>query len=65
MIKLLLSIRSLDVGGAERQFIELIKNIDKSKFDITVCTMYGGVQEDVIKSIPNIKYYNLQKTGNN
>lgn len=63
MIKLVLSIRSLDVGGAERQFIELIKHIDKNKFDITVCTMYGGIQEDVIKSIPNIKYYNLEKTG--
>ncbi len=63
MIKLLLSIRSLDVGGAERQFIELIKNIDKNKFDITVCTMYGGVQEDIVREIPNIKYYNLQKTG--
>ena len=63
MIKLLLSIRSLDVGGAERQFIELIKNIDKSKFDITVCTMYGGAQEDIVREIPNIKYYHLQKNG--
>ena len=62
-IKLVLAIRSLDVGGAERQFIELIKHIDKSKFDVTVCTMYGGVQEEIVKNIPNIKYYNLQKTG--
>lgn len=63
MTKLLLSIRSLDIGGAERQFIELVKNIDKIKFDVTVCTMYGGAQEDVLKNIPNIKYYNLKKTG--
>ena len=63
MIKLVLSIRSLDIGGAERQFIELVKHIDKSKFDVTVCTMYGGIQEDIVKTIPNIKYYNLQKTG--
>lgn len=63
MIKLVLSIRSLNIGGSERQFIELIKHIDKTKFDITVCTMYGGVQEDLIKHIPNIKYYNLQKKG--
>lgn len=51
------------MGGAERQFIELIKNIDKSKFDITVCTMYGGAQEDIVREIPNIKYYHLQKNG--
>lgn len=63
MIKLLLSIRSLNIGGSERQFIELIKHIDKTKFDVTVCTMYGGEQEDIVKQIPDIKYYNLQKIG--
>ncbi|KIM05684.1 MAG: hypothetical protein KN64_02010 [Sulfurovum sp. AS07-7] len=63
MTKLFLSIRSLDIGGAERQFIELVKHIDKSKFDLTVCTMYGGMQEESIKNISNIKYYNLQKNG--
>lgn len=62
-IRLVLSIRSLNVGGAERQFIEFIKNINKDKFEVHVCTMYGGVQEDVVKSIKNIKYYNLGKMG--
>ncbi len=63
MIKLVLSIRSLDIGGAERQFIELIKHIDKNRFDITVCTMYGGEQEDIVKKIPHINYINLEKSG--
>jgi hypothetical protein len=45
MTKLFLAIRSLDIGGAERQFIELVKYIDKSKFYVLVCTMYGGLQE--------------------
>jgi len=62
-MKLVLAIRSLNIGGAERQFIELIKNIDKNKFDILVCTMYGGIQEDIIKNISNIKYINLEKKG--
>jgi len=62
-MKLVLAIRSLDIGGAERQFIELVKHIDKSKFDVTVCTMYGGVQEEIVKTIPNITYYNLGKKG--
>ena len=62
-MKLVLSIRSLDIGGAERQFIELVKHIDKTKFDVIVCTMYCGVQEDIIKNIPNISYYNLNKKG--
>jgi len=63
MKKIAITIRSLDIGGAERQFIELVKNIDKSKFNILVCTMYGGVQEDIIKNIPNIKYVDLEKNG--
>ncbi len=62
-IKLVLSIRSLDIGGAERQFIEFVKRIDKSKFSVTVCTMYGGIQEDIIQSITDISYVNLQKKG--
>jgi len=62
-MKLILAIRSLNIGGAERQFIELIKHIDKSKFDVTVCTMYGGVQEETVQAIPNIRYYNLEKSG--
>lgn len=62
-IKLVLAIRSLNVGGAERQFIELIKDIDKDKFEVYVCTMYGGVQENIVKSMENIKYYNLGKNG--
>ena len=56
---LILAIRSLDIGGAERQFIELIKHIGKSQFNVTVCTMYGGIQEDIVKRIPHITYYNL------
>ncbi len=63
MIKLFLAIRSLDIGGAERQFIELVKHIDKSKFEVFVCSMYGGVQEKLVECIPNIKYYNLHKKG--
>lgn len=60
---LVLSIRSLDIGGAERQFVELVKHIDKSRFDVTVCTMYGGVQEELVRNISGVEYINLQKQG--
>jgi glycosyltransferase involved in cell wall biosynthesis len=62
-VKLLLAIRSLDIGGAERQFIELAKGIDKEAFDVTVCTMYGGRQEESVKAIDGLRYVNLQKSG--
>jgi len=59
-MKLLLAIRSLNIGGAERQFIELVKNID---FPVYVVTMYGGVLEDEIKNLNHVKYFNLEKKG--
>ena len=63
MIKLILSIRSLNIGGAEKQFIELVKNINKSKFKIFVVSMYGGILESNLKKISNIKYFNFKKKG--
>lgn len=63
MTKLVLAIRSLDIGGAEKQFVALLKHINKSKFEITVCTMYGGVQEDIVKNIRGIHYVNFNKQG--
>ena len=63
LMNLVLSIRSLNIGGAERQFIELVKHIDKKKFNIYVITMYGGVLEDEIKAIKGVKYFNLKKSG--
>ena len=50
-MKLLLAIRSLNIGGAERQFIELVKNID---FPVYVVTMYGGILEDEIKNLEHV-----------
>lgn len=60
---LVLSIRSLNIGGAERQFIELARGIDKEIFDVHIITMYGGVQEEKVKNIKGIKYINLEKKG--
>ena len=60
-MKIVLAIRSLNIGGAERQFIELVKYINKDKFDVYVVTMYGGVLENEIKSIDGVKYFNLGK----
>ncbi len=57
-LKIVLSIRDLNIGGAQRQFIELVKNIDKSKFDVYVVTMYGGVLE---KEIEGVKYFSFDK----
>ena len=59
MKKVLLAIRSLDIGGAERYVLELAKNLDKSRFEVTIITMYDGV----LDSECSVKHINLKKQG--
>lgn len=42
MIRIVLLIRSLEIGGAERQLIELAKGLDKRRFAVTLLTFYDG-----------------------
>lgn len=57
MIKILFLINTLGGGGAERVLVNLVNNMDKTKFDITVETMFsGGVNVDLLSK--DIKYIN-------
>ena len=58
--RLILAIRALDIGGAERQFLELVKKIDKSRFEILVVTTHRGVLES---EIADYSYYCVDKKG--
>lgn len=66
MTKILFMIPTLGQGGAEKVLVNLVNNMDKSKFDITVQTLFaGGVNEQFLK--PHIKYktyYKKQFKGN-
>lgn len=42
MKKVLFMIPTLDHGGAEKVLVNLVNNMDKTKFDITVLTLFGG-----------------------
>ena len=54
--KILLAIRSLDLGGAERQFVLLAQALQKqAEVETLVCTLYGGgVLEADLEGIPFI-----------
>lgn len=55
MKKVLFLIDSLPGGGAEKVLVDIVENLDRSKFDITVMTsLGGGVHVDNIKK--NVKY---------
>ncbi len=50
MKKILFFIPNLSVGGAEKVLVNLVNNLDRAKFDITVQTLFGGgVNERFLK----------------
>ena len=55
MKKILFLIHDLGHGGAEKVLVNLVNNMDREKFDITVMTLFGGgVNEQFLK--PHIRY---------
>ena len=41
MIKILFMIHDLGPGGAEKVLVNLVNNLDKTKFDVTVISLFG------------------------
>jgi glycosyltransferase involved in cell wall biosynthesis len=63
-MKLLFLIPALDLGGAERQLIELIKCLDKAHFDVSLVTLYdGGKLRPEAEQIDGVKLFSLRKNG--
>ena len=58
MVKILFMIHDLGQGGAEKVLVNLVNNMDRSKFDITVVSLFGGgVNEQFLKK--DIHYYSV------
>jgi len=57
-------IRSLNIGGTERQLVELIKGLDKNIYEITVGLFYdeGLLREELIAT-EGVRYLPLYKSG--
>ena len=53
--RVLFLIHDLGHGGAEKVLVNLVNNMDRNKFDITVMALFGGgVNEQFLK--PDIHY---------
>jgi glycosyltransferase involved in cell wall biosynthesis len=63
-MNVLFLIPALELGGAERQLIELIKCLDKDRFAINVVTLYdGGKLRPEVEQIDGVKLFSLWKNG--
>ena len=64
MIKVLFLIESLGGGGAEKVLTDIVRSLDKSRYDITVTTITdNGVYDDEIREI--CKYKSVLKSSFN
>jgi hypothetical protein len=64
MHRIFFLVRSLHPGGAERQLIELVKGLDKTRFHVTVATFYdGGALGVEIAGVAGITSLSLGKRG--
>ena len=62
--KLLLLIRSLHIGGAERQVVSLAKSMSELGTEVQVAVkVSGGPLEQDLKSLPNVKLHYLGSPG--
>lgn len=57
-------IRQLNDGGAQRQLVELVKRLDKTKFDVTVAAFYeGGRFAKELTDVPGVRTLFIGKHG--
>ena len=63
MKKILFFIRSLDVGGAERQLVLIATGLSKQGYDVTVLTFYSGgiFAEELLRA--KVRILSLRKKG--
>jgi len=66
MIKILFLIHDLGQGGAEKVLVNLVNNMDKNKFDITLMVLFGGgVHESSLHpSVKLIRVFDKSIPGN-
>lgn len=58
MKKILFIIPTLGQGGAEKVLVNLVNNMDKSQFDVTVKVLFaGGVNEQFLNKDINLQHY--------
>lgn len=64
MIRLCFLIRQLDQGGTQRQLVELVKGLDKSKYEVELISFYpGGPFSAELTRLGRVACVSLEKRG--
>lgn len=64
MMRVMFLIPSLEQGGAERQLVELLKGLDKTRFAASLVAFYdGGAFRSEVEGIEGVNVVSLRKSG--
>ena len=63
-ITVMFPINHLGIGGAERQLVDLVKGIDKARFEPLVVSLYpGGPLESEVKQMSDVQLVSINRKG--
>jgi glycosyltransferase involved in cell wall biosynthesis len=63
-LRVLVFVRCLEIGGAERQLVENVRHLDPARYACTVVSLYpGGPFRAELDAIPHVATADLGKTG--
>lgn len=63
-ITVMFPVNKLIVGGAEQQLLELVRGMDKNRFEPIVVSLYpGGALEPEVKALPGVELICLNRKG--
>lgn len=63
-LRVLVFIRCLEIGGAERQLVETVKHLDRDAYACTVASLYpGGPFRAELAALPGVEVTDLGKRG--
>ena len=62
-MRILFLVRSLDLGGAERQLVALSQGLQQRGHDVSVAVFYGGGRFEAELRARNVEVHDLQKRG--
>lgn len=64
MITILYPVNELKIGGAEQQLLELVRGLDKRRFQPIVAPLYpGGPLEAEFRAVPGVEVVDLRRKG--
>jgi glycosyltransferase involved in cell wall biosynthesis len=62
-LRLLIVLRSFSAGGAERQMLELLRGMDRGRFEVEVVCFYPGAWHEMAAAIPGVRVSLSEKRG--